>query len=214
MSSSFGGSFASRRDWTGKTSIFTAKPTFTPSKPSGSLASWDLSYQKFGSAPGPSSVSSASSYKNDADDGMNQFGVTSHVPRSAIFASTLDTSLKEENRSNEVLERQLSQIQQTADEYKEEAATLKFHADALKAELEVLQNQHQVLLQSSADNLKLERESANAQLLKSQLQSENLRKNLAALQTKVVESFMQKWRLFSQKNVIFRVMKCWRTTSK
>jgi hypothetical protein len=86
--------------------------------------------------------------------------------------------------------------------------------DALKAELEAVQNQHQALIQSSADNLKLERESANAQLLKSQLQSENLSKNLAALQTKVVESFMAKWRLFHKKNVIFRIFKCWRTLSK
>lgn len=214
MSSSLGGSFASGRDWTGKTSLFAARPVFTPSKPSSSLASWDLPFQKFSSAPGPSSVSSSSSFKHDADDGLNHFGVTSHVPRSAMFASAFDSTIKEDNKSNDVLERQLSQIQKTADEYKEEAATLKFHADALKAELELLQNQHQALMQSSIDNLKFERESANAQLLKSQLQSENLREKLAALQTKIAESFMEKWRLFSQKNVIFRVMKCWRTLSK
>lgn len=113
-----------------------------------------------------------------------------------------------------MLERQLSQIQLTSDEYKEEAATLKFYSDALKAELEVLKNQHQALLQSSAEKLALEQESAYALLLKSQLQSENLRKSLAALQTKIVESYMEKWRLSSQKNVIFRVIKCWRTSTK
>ena len=113
-----------------------------------------------------------------------------------------------------MLELQLSQIQQTVDEYKQEAATSKFHADALKAELETFQNQHQELIQSSAANLKFERESADAQLLKSQLLSENLRKNLAALQTKVVESFMEKWRLAHKKNVVYRIIKCWRTLSK
>ena len=213
MSSPFGGSFASRRDWTGRTSSFTARPAFTPLKP-GALASWELSSQKFVSATGTASISSSSSINHDADDGLNHFGVASHVPRSAFFGNTFDATPKEENKSNEALELQLSQIQQTADEYREEAATLKFNADALKAELEVLRTEHQASMQSSADNLRLERESANAQLLKSQLQSETFRSNLAALQTKVVESFMEKWRLFYKKNVVFRVIKCWRTLSK
>jgi hypothetical protein len=213
MSSPFDGSFASRRDWTGKTSMF-LRPAATPLKTSVSQMSWDVSSQKVGSALGPSSISSSSSFKHDVDESLNHFGVTSYVPRSAFFASALDANPIEENKKNEMLELQLSQIQQTADEYKEEAATSKFHADALKAELEAFQKQHQVLIQSSAEKLQLERESANAQLLKSELQSESLRKNLAALQTKVVESFMEKWRLFHKKNVIFRIFKCWRTLSK
>lgn len=213
MSSPFGESFASRRDWAGKTSTFT-RLAATPSKPSGSLTSWDATTQKFGSALGPSSVSSSSSFKNDADEGLNHFGVTSYVPRSAFFGKTLDLHPNEENKKIEMLELQLSQVQQTANECREEAATSKFHLDALKAELETLQDQHQALTQSSADILKLEKESSNAQLLKSQLLSETLRNNLAALQTKVVGTFMEKWRLFHKKNAIFRIIKCWRTFSK
>ena len=212
MYSPFGGTFASRRDWT-KSSVFT-RPAATPLKPSSSQSSWDVSSQIVGAALGPSSISSSSSFKQDVNESLNHFGVNSYVPRSAFFGSTFDANPQQENTKNDLLELQLSQLQQSADELKEEAATSKFHADALKAELEAVQNQHQALIQSSADNLKLERESANAQLLKSQLQSETFRSNLAALQTKVVESFMEKWRLFYKKNVVFRVIKCWRTLSK
>ena len=212
MYSPFGGTFASRRDWT-KSSVFT-RPAATPLKPSSSQSSWDVSSQIVGAALGPSSISSSSSFKQDVNESLNHFGVNSYVPRSAFFGSTFDANPQQENTKNDLLELQLSQLQQSADEHKEEAATSKFHADALKAELEAVQNQHQALIQSSADNLKLERESANAQLLKSQLQSENLSKNLAALQTKVVDSFMAKRRLFHKKNVIFRIFKCWRTLSK
>jgi hypothetical protein len=213
MSSSFGGSFSSRRDWTGKASFFSPRALSTPLIPSGMQTSWDMTSQKYGSLQGPASISSSSSLKHDADEGLNHFGVTSHVPRSAFFASTFEASPKEEIKSNELLEQQLLQIQQTSDEYKEEADKLKFHVDALKTELQALNNQHRASVQFSFDNLKLERESANAQLLKSQLQSENLRKNLAALQIKVVQSFMEKWSLFHKKNVIYRIMKCWRTLS-
>ena len=191
----------------------TPRASSSPLIPNGSQTSWDMASQKYGSLQGPASISSSSSFKHDADEGLNNFGVTSYVPRSAFFGNTFQASPKEEIKSNEVLEQQLSQIQQTADEYKEEAATLKFHVDALKTELQALNNQHQVSIQSSADILKVEKESANAQLLKSQLQSENLRKNLAALQIKVVQSFMEKWSLFHKKNVIYRIMKCWRTFS-
>ena len=76
MSSPFGGSFASRRDWTGRTSSFTARPAFTPLKPS-TLASWELPSQKFVSATGTASISSSSSINHDADDGLNHFGVAS-----------------------------------------------------------------------------------------------------------------------------------------
>jgi hypothetical protein len=202
MSFPVNGSIASRRDWTGKVPILTPRSSASPLKPSGSLMSWDFASQKLGSALGPSSLSSSSSFRTDFDEGMNFYGVTSYVPRSAFLKSSVDVNPNQESKKmNECSAVQLAQIQQIADEYKEEAATSKFHADALKAELEALQNQHQALMQSSADALKLEIESANAQHLKSQLESENLRQNLAALQTKVVESFMVKWRLFHKKNV-------------
>lgn len=205
-----GESYAGRRDWRASTnsaaSSFTPRLAATPLKSSATYL--------LGSALGPRSISSSSSFKHDVDESLNHFGVTSYVPRSAFFGSAFDAAPNEENKTNEDLELRLTQIQQSAEEYKEEVATLNFHVDALKAELDALQNQHQILKQASSDDLELERESANAQLLKSQLHSERLQQNLSALQTKVVTSFMKKWKLFNKKNVLFRIIKCWRTCSK